>query len=302
MLWQAIIGDMKILPGKTMAKILVIGCGDIGYPVALRLHQQGHQVTALKRSAPAISTPFPIFIADIRSASSLVSLPSSFDAVIFIVAPDSRQAEEYQTLYDVGLSNLLAHFAAAEQPPSWLMVSSTSVYEQNRGEWVDETSMAEPVSATSRWLVAAEKRLWAASNRNCVVRFSGIYGPGRDWLVRRAEQGESVQQQPPSYTNRIHAEDCVAVLLFLLEKQLAGLALEPCYLASDDEPAPLWDVMSWLSEQFAYPHPSPLSVAPDAPQNKRCRNTRLKALGYRFLYPSYRDGYATVRPLPGADG
>ncbi|MEI8574565.1 SDR family oxidoreductase [Methylomonas sp. LW13] len=285
-----------------MAKILVIGCGDIGYPVALRLHQQGHQVTGLKRSAPAASTPFPIFIADIRLASSLVTLPSSFDAVIFIVAPDSRQAEEYQALYDVGLRNLLAHFAAAETSPFWLMVSSTSVYEQNRGEWVDETSVTEPASATSRRLAAAEKRLWIASDRSCVVRFSGIYGPGRDWLLRRVERGEGIQQQPPSYTNRIHSEDCVAVLLFLLEKQLAGVALEPCYLATDDEPAPLWEVMSWLAEQFACPQPPPLLLAPDAPQNKRCRNTRLKALGYRFLYPSYRDGYATVRPLPGADG
>lgn len=285
-----------------MANILVIGCGDIGYQVALRLHQQGHQVTGLKRSAPAISTPFPIFIADIRLASSLVSLPRGFDAVIFIVAPDSRQAEEYQALYDVGLSHLLAHFAAAEASPSWLMVSSTSVYEQNCGEWVDETSITEPASATSRWLAAAEKRLWITSERNCVVRFSGIYGPGRDWLLRRAAQGESIQRQPPSYTNRIHSEDCVAVLLFLLEKQLAGVALEPCYLATDDDPAPLWEVMNWLSQQFACSPPSPLLVAPDAPQNKRCRNTRLKALGYRFLYPSYQDGYAAVRPLPGADG
>ncbi|MBD9361929.1 SDR family oxidoreductase [Methylomonas fluvii] len=285
-----------------MAKILVIGCGDIGYPVALRLHQLGHQVTGLKRSAPANSTPFPIFIADIRLASSLVALPSSFDAVIFIVAPDSRQAEEYQALYDVGLRNLLAHFAAAETSPCWLMVSSTSVYEQNSGEWVDETSVTEPASATSRWLAAAETRLWIASDRSCVVRFSGIYGPGRDWLLRRAERGESIQQQPPSYTNRIHSEDCVAVLLFLLEKQLAGVALEPCYLATDDEPAPLWEVMNWLSQQFACPPPSPLLVAPDSPQNKRCQNARLKALGYRFLYPSYRDGYATVRPLPTADG
>ncbi|CAD6877795.1 Nucleoside-diphosphate-sugar epimerases [Methylomonas albis] len=297
-----IIRDIKNSSYKTLANILVIGCGDIGYQVALRLHQQGYKVTGLKRCALPISTPFPIFIADIRSASSLASLPSNFDAVIFIVAPDSREGEAYQELYDVGLSNLLAHVASAEKSPIWLMVSSTSVYEQSRGEWVDETSVTEPISATSRWLVAAEKRLWAAGDDNCVVRFSGIYGPGRDWLLRRAATGESVQQQPPSYTNRIHSGDCVAVLLFLLEKQLAGLALEPCYLATDDDPASLWEVMNWLSEQFAYPHPSILPVAPDAPQNKRCSNARLKALGYRFLYASYRDGYETMRPPSAGDG
>ncbi|WP_446812182.1 NAD-dependent epimerase/dehydratase family protein [Methylomonas sp. 2BW1-5-20] len=265
----------------------------------MRLHQQGHQVTGLKRNPQNMPAPFPIYFADLRNAESLVSLPVDFDTAIFIVAPDSRQADEYQALYEVGLSNLLAHFAKFCKAPTWLMVSSTSVYAQTHGEWVDETSRAEPEIATARCLVVAEHRLQEASVRNCVVRFSGIYGPGRDWLLRRAARGESIQQYPPSYTNRIHRDDCVAVLLFLLEKQLAGLPLASCYLATDDEPAPLWDVMSWLAEYYAYPQPSALSVSTNGSQNKRCSNARLKTLGYRFLYPSYRDGYRTVLSVEG---
>lgn len=274
-----------------MANILVIGCGDIGFRVALALHRQGHRVTGLKRAPPSTPAPFSLIAADIRQAATLSSLATDFDLVLFIVSAGSRQADEYQALYQVGLNNVLAHFASAGRSPRWFMVSSTSVYGQFRGEWVDETSPTEPKTATAQALVAAELRLWQVDHNHCVVRFSGIYGQGRDWLLRRVASGESIQRQPPSYTNRIHQDDCVAVLLFLIEKQLAGERLQPCYLASDDDPAPLWDVMNWIAEHYDYPRPTALSVPVDANQNKRCRNDRLHTLGYRFLFPSYRDGY-----------
>lgn len=279
-----------------MANILIVGCGDIGYPTALNLHQQGHRVVGLRRHPPAGAAPFPMVAADIRDAASLYSVPVDFDAVLFIVAPDQRQPEQYQAVYDNGLGNLLAHFAAGGKKPSWLMVSSTSVYGQNDGEWVDEDSPATGDSPTSRWLAAAEQRLWAAGDsRHCVVRFAGIYGPGRDWLIRRVASGEPIQQQPPNYTNRTHRDDCVAVLLFLINKQLAGESLQSCYLACDDDPAPLSEVMFWIAKQYGYPVPPVLAIHGDAGQNKRCRNARLKALGFVLKYPSYRDGYRTVR-------
>lgn len=279
-----------------MANILVVGCGDIGYRVALALHSSGHRVVGLKRQPLVDPAPFPIVTADIRQASSLKKIVPEFDLILFIVSPGSRQVEAYQALYQSGLNNLLVHFAAAK--PRWLMVSSSSVYGQNRGEWVDESSPTQPLSPTAQWLVAAEKRLWAADDAHCVVRFSGIYGPGRNWLLRRAAQGEAIQQTPPSYTNRIHGDDCVGVLLFLLQKQLVGEPLLPCYLASDNDPAPIWRVMNWIARQYGYPAPAALNLTAEASQNKRCGNARLTALGYEFLFPTYRDGY--IGPMSDA--
>lgn len=274
-----------------MAKILVVGCGDIGYRVALTLYQAGHQVTGLKRHALTEPAPFPMLLADIRQPSTLTVLNAEFDLVLFIVSPAGRQAEDYQALYFSGLNNLLNHFASKGQSPKWLLVSSSSVYGQNQGEWVDEDSETRPAAATSQCLVAAEQALWSADDRHCVVRFSGIYGPGRDWLLRRAARGEPIQQQPPSFTNRIHRDDCVAVLDFLIHKQLAGDALHNCYLASDNNPVPLWDVMNWIAEQYAFPAPEALVMSSDAAQNKRCSNARLTALGYQFSYSGYQNGY-----------
>jgi len=274
-----------------MAAILLVGYGDIGKQLAMALHVQGHSVTAIKRQPLAEAAPFPVLAIDIRQSANLKSVSTDFDLVLFIVSAGSRQANDYLALYQTGLHNLLQHFSSSICRPKWLMVSSSSVYGQNNGEWVDETSATQPLAASSQYLVAAEKSLWDAMPESCVVRFSGIYGPGRNWLLRRVASGEAIQQHPPYYTNRIHSDDCVAVLLFLIEKCLAGEALASCYLASDNDPAPLWDVMHWIADQYNYPPPKALILPADAAQNKRCSNARLTALGYRFLFTGYREGY-----------
>jgi len=106
-----------------------------------------------------------------------------------------------------------------------------------------------------------------------------------------AGQAPVIQQIPPYYTNRIHQLDCVGVLAFLLELRLAGVALEQCYLASDDDPAPLWEVISWLAERMSCPPPIIKSLENKSLMNKRCNNQRLTNLGYQFHYPCFKDGY-----------
>jgi nucleoside-diphosphate-sugar epimerase len=286
-----------------MAKVLIVGCGAIGSELASVLSAQGHDVTGLKREPPLSAAGLANYIAaDISSQTSLSGLDGDFTEAFFIVSPDGRTERNYRAVYEIGLDNLLAKLPDAR----WIMVSSTSVYGQtvasvpdrlrhfrhpwqSQGEWVNEDSVAEPNTVTSRLIRQAELRLMALNPKNIVVRFSGIYGPGREYLLRQAMQTPAIQQTPPYFTNRIHQRDCVGVLAFLLEQRLAGKALEQCYLASDDDPAPMWDVMTWLAEQLHCPPPTAETV--DAGMNKRCSNARLKALGYRFQYPGYKDGY-----------
>jgi len=269
-----------------MAKILIAGCGKIGSALANVLAAKGHQVTGLKRKPP-LSDSINYVAADISSPAGLADLDTDFNQAFFIVSPDGRSEQSYRAVYETGLNNLLAKFPNAH----WLMVSSTGVYAQSHGEWVDEDSAAEPDNITSRLIRQAEQRLIDANPANVFVRFSGIYGPGREYLLRQAMQTPAIQQTPPYFTNRIHQQDCVGVLAFLLEQHLAGKTLAQCYLASDDDPAPMWDVVSWLAEHLHCPPPTVKAVDADAGMNKRCRNARLKALGYRFRYPSYKDGY-----------
>jgi len=274
-----------------MANVLIIGCGDIGSALGNILAEQGHQVTGLKRHPPAQPGNIRYSAADITVASELETLSTDFEIVFFIVSADGRNEQSYRDIYDTGLNNVISLFAKNNNNPRWLFVSSTSVYGQDNGEWIDETSIAQPTSSTSQWIRKAEQTLHDLSPKNIIVRFSGIYGPGREYLLRTAQQAPMIQQSPPYYTNRIHQDDCVGVLAFLLEQHLAGVALESCYLASDDDPAPMWEIISWLAAAMNRPSPQVKQVPDNAPMNKRCNNQRLKALGYQFHYPSFREGY-----------
>ena len=275
-----------------MAKILIIGCGSIGTQLAHVLSANGHRVTGLKRNSPKTAAdPINYFTADMTAPADLNDLATDFDTVYFIVSPDGRNEQSYRDIYESGLNHLLKHFSRAGSNPQWIFVSSTSVYGQSQGEWVDEDSIAQPANVTSQLIRQAEQKLLALNADNIIVRFSGIYGPGRESLLRMARQTLAIQQHPPYFTNRIHQQDCVGVLAFLLERRLAGVALEQCYLASDDDPAPMWEVVSWLAEHLSCQPPTVKSIDPDSVMNKRCNNQRLKALGYQFHYPGFKDGY-----------
>lgn len=277
-----------------MANILIVGCGSIGLQLAEELIAQNHRVTGLKRTPPLVLDNIDYFAADIASEDQLKELPTDFDVVYFIVSPDGRNPDSYQAVYEQGLNNLLGRFKAANTNPQWIFVSSTSVYGQTQGEWVDEDSVAEPQNITSQYIRQAERQLTALNSKNIVVRFSGIYGPGREYLLRMARQGSEVQQEPPYYTNRIHQTDCVGVLAYLLEKSLAGMVLEQCYLVSDNDPAPMYEVISWLAEQMHCDPPTVKANDSMAQLNKRCNNQRLKYLGYEFIHIDYKSGYGEL--------
>ncbi len=274
-----------------MANILIIGCGAIGTELARILSRLGHTVTGVKRNPPSSNDECIQYVhADITSATDLEKLTTNFDQLFFIVSADGRTEQSYRDVYDIGLTNVLIKFAKCP----CIFVSSTSVYGQSQGEWVDENSTAQPDNSNSQLIRHAEQQVIALNAQNIVVRFSGIYGRGREYLLTKAKQNPAIQQTPTYFTNHIHQEDCVRVLAFLLEKKLAGITLAHYYLASDDDPAPLYEVITWLAQQLNCPAPTIKSVANNDTMNKRCHNQRLKALGYVFLYPSYKDGYAEL--------
>lgn len=271
-----------------MADLLLVGCGDLGAGLAARLVASGHRVTALKRTPPAAPLAGVTYrLADLTQPHTLADLGGPFAQVFVILAPGARDAAAYQAVYGAGIDQLRARLAG--RVGHWLFVSSTSVYGQNAGEWVDEDSTTAPTSATAKWLLTAERCLAESGAPATTVRFSGIYGPGRERLLRQVLAGAPVQYDPPSYTNRIHRDDCLGALEWLHRRQLAGMELAPIYVASDDEPAPAGEVARGLAAELGVP--APPAAAAGGPQNKRCHNDRLRRTGYRFAYPSWREGY-----------
>lgn len=142
-------------------------------------------------------------------------------------------------------------------------------------------------------MLEAEQVALNSSIPASVLRLTGIYGPGREWLLTQVRRGYRVAVEPPLYGNRIHADDAAGLLAFLLEKDRQGVKLEDFYIGVDDAPAPLAEVVGWLREYL-----NVTEWAEDASVrrtgSKRCSNARVKALGWVPTYPTYREGYAAI--------
>lgn len=276
-----------------MATTLIAGCGDLGTAVGLQLARQGHQVYGLRRRSVPLPPPLRGLQADLTRPASLTGLPPAVDLLYYIATPDRYDDAAYRAAYVDGLRNLLAALQRAGQAPRRLvLVSSTSVYGQTGGEWADEDSPTQPRGFSGRRLLEAEQLARASGIPAVIVRFGGIYGPGRERLLRKVRAGAPSIAQPPLYTNRIHRDDCVRVLLHVAQERIPP----GVYLAVDDAPCSQCELMEWLAGRLGLPAPTRIPSAPNGARagNKRCRNAKLKATGFRFLYPSYREGYAAL--------
>jgi nucleoside-diphosphate-sugar epimerase len=277
-----------------MAKVLIAGCGDVGTSLGKALTERGDYVVGLRRNLPIEKSGINFIAVDLTNLSTLKNLDTDFDQVFFMAAPKEHDLHAYKQIYEVGLENLICKFSESNRNPHWILISSTSAYGQVDGEWIDEASITEPRRFNGQLQLLSEQRILSENKNNLVVRFSGIYGPGRNRLLRIAQKGGPVQYKPPYYTNRIHKDDCVGVLKFLFEKRLDRKKLHSHYLASDDQPAPMWEVVTWIANELKYKQPAIKPEETDTTQNKRCCNKRLKELGYHFKYPTYRDGYQKI--------
>lgn len=271
-----------------MARVLIAGFGDVGKRLARLLKAEGSDFIALSRSQPEDEFQSNWQAADLLDSSTLDVLTKEFDVVVYLPTPGERTEQAYRNVFLTGLKNLHRQIDGSCH---WLQVTSTAVYGQNQGEWVDECSATEPRSFSGQVLREAE--LWLqenALNRASSIRLAGIYGPGRGRLLRSVLAGKSVREEPSYYTNRMHSEDCARLLHHLIKQKRGGEELHPSYIGVDDEPVSEFEVQQWIAEQMKC-EPLPVENAPEKGQNKRCRNQLIKASGFKCKYPSYREGY-----------
>ena len=256
--------------------LVVIGAGDLGLRVAALRAAQGDTVWALRRRNLPMPAGIHALNGDMHQAEILCQLPVKADVLLFCPTPDARTEHEYRRTYVDALRKAMETL----QPKRILFVSSTAVYAQNEGQWVDEDSPAESDAFNGRVLREAE-RLCLSQSGNAALRLSGITGPGRNMLVNKALLGEGLHN---TWTNRIHIDDAAAAISHLMDRD----SLEAIYNISDDEPALQIAVANWISAKHRLPAiPAPLSDA----TGKKVSNARLKTTGWLPEFPSYRESY-----------
>ncbi|WP_271409809.1 NAD-dependent epimerase/dehydratase family protein [Pseudomonas sp. Q1-7] len=277
------------------ASLLIAGCGDVGSRLAQRMLQAGWTVHGLRRTVAALPAGVLPVAGDLEQAGCPLQWPEGpLDYLVYCAAATQHDAAGYRAAYVDGLRHVLAWLAAHGQKPRRLLfVSSSGVYGQRDGEWIDETAPAVAESYSGQLMREAERLALGSGLPATCVRLTGIYGPGREWLLKQVRMGYRVVSEPPLYANRIHVDDCAGLLAHLLRADAGGVALDDCYIGVDDDPAALHEVVAWLRERMGVTGWSEESAVRRS-GSKRCSNARARALGWAPRYPSYREGYAAI--------
>lgn len=274
---------------RTPQRILIVGCGRIGTRLGLQLTAAGHTVFGLRRQPYSLPQAIIPCAADLDNDTDLGErLPAALDQVYVILTPSQYDDDGYRRRYVDGLTNLRGALESSGNAGVRLIfVSSTGVYGENAGAWVDEDTPPQPTRFSGKRLLEAEAIAARHPGEHVIIRFAGIYGPGRESLLRRIEAGSTCQADPPRYTNRIHEDDCVGVLA-----HLGGMDRpSTLYLGVDDRPCSQCEIMDWLAAAIGAEPPE--RTAGDA-GGRRCSNQRLRESGYALVYPDYRRGYPSL--------
>lgn len=273
------------------SKILIIGCGYIGLPLALRLKEAGREITPWVHSAASAESlaghDFKRVIAgSVADLRLWENLGEDYDLVIHCASSGRGGAEAYQEVFLKGVAMMNANQPDARR----LFVSSTSVYGETGGEIVTEETPPRPATMTGKILSMTE--LGAGQTGAIIVRSSGIYGPGRGVLLEKFRRDEAaIEGDGTRWLNQIHQRDLVAALLHLIEAGQPG----QIYNATDDTPVTYNDYFAWCAEFLHKPMPPHGPINPNRKRgltNKRVSNAKLRATGWMPLYPSFREGLA----------
>jgi nucleoside-diphosphate-sugar epimerase len=274
-------------------RTLIIGCGYVGRPLAEALRARGDAVAGWVRSEESAVELAAHGLTRVI-VGSVANEPcwqqaGVFDAVVHCASSGGGGATAYREVYLEGARQMNRHQPQARR----IFVSSTSVYGQTGGEWVDESSPTDPAAETSRVLVETEREALAAGA--IIVRAAGIYGPGRAALFEKFRRGDAVMEgEGTRWINQIHQLDLVAAIAHLLDAGTPG----EIYNAADDEPVMLRDFYAWCSETLRMPLPANGPVNPNRKRgatNKRVSNRKLRATGWTPRFSTFREGLEHIK-------
>jgi nucleoside-diphosphate-sugar epimerase len=275
-----------------MANVLLVGCGDLGSALAVQLHHAGHQVVGVRKSAQQLPLGMLTLQIDVTNPDAKLALAQlNPEVLIYCVAATAQTDENYYQHYVLGLQHVLQSQLDNPQLKHVMFVSSTRVYGQHEDGLVDEETLAVATDFGGSRLLEAEQLLGDFPCQSTVLRLSGIYGPGRLYLVNMAKE---VARWPKDnhWSNRIHRDDAAHFIAYLLTKKLSGQAIASLYIVTDSMPTAQYEVLVWLADRMQLDLPQ--VNCPPVTHGKRLSNKRLLNSGYQLKYPDYQTGYAEL--------
>ncbi len=270
-----------------MPRLLIAGFGYVGQAAAKVFRAAGWDIEGWTFSAESAQkfadVAFPIRALDIGNIDQVRDATGRFDWIIHCASSRGGDVEQYRRVYLDGARNLVRCFSEARL----LFTSSTSVYAQTDGAWVDESSPAQPTRETGKILKETEDLVLGAGG--IVARVAGIYGPGRSFLLRKFLIGEAViDRERDRFLNQVHRDDIATAMFLLVQSGSSGI-----FNVVDDQPILISECYSWLAQELHRALPPQGTTAihrKRGDSNKRVSNKKLRALGWSPCYPTFADG------------
>ncbi len=279
---------------------LIFGCGYLGKRVANAWRDAGDEVFAVtrseERSAAWEAEGLKPILADVTDPATLADLPTA-DTMLFAVGYDRNAGPSIFDVYEQGFQNTLDALPA--DTGRVVYVSTTGVYGDAAGEWVDEQTPPDPRRDGGRASLAAERALADHPNvaSSVVLRLAGIYGPGRVPFLERLKTGQPINAPSAGWLNLIHVEDAARIVQTVADaEQTAGV-----YCVSDGNPVVRGEYYAEAARLLGVAPPEFAQPAADSPAaaragaSKRVSNRRLREdHAVRFAYPTHREGLAAI--------
>ncbi len=277
------------------AKVLIVGCGDLGTQVAINLQSLAYEVIGVRLSDKLLPANIETIQADVTQPLTLIKLTQiQPDYLIYCVAATVKTMadvdQNYHLHYVEGLHNILATQQINRNLKHVFFVSSTRVYGQKTEDILDDSVTAVPADDGGKRLLEAENLLNSIHCPATTLRLSGIYGPGRTRMLKLAQHPELWPVQD-SWSNRIHRDDAAAFIVYLINQRQQQKSIADCYIVTDNQPTTQYETLKWIAAKSKVPV---TVTTPAISGGKRLSNKRMLQSGFILRYPNYQEGYAAL--------
>lgn len=271
-------------------KLLIVGCGKLGLKIGNVLSKK-FEITGIKRKKPIKESLFQILEVDIFSKDFTKKIKSiNPNYIIYSVAADNQTEELYQNAYVNGLRLSINASLVCSNIKHFFFISSTRVYGQKSEDFLSELTEPLPNDFGGRALLEGENLVKNMLLPSTTLRLSGIYGVDRAHMVALAKRPEDWPVNN-RWTNRIHEDDIVHFIIFLLDK-IKETPLEPLYLLTDNSPTPIYDVLNLIRVELNLPPNK--KIGNGKPVGKKLKSKIIPGLNFHFKYSDYLIGYKSI--------
>ncbi|MBI1904570.1 MAG: SDR family oxidoreductase [Planctomycetia bacterium] len=282
---------------------LIFGCGYLGERVARLWLDPGKNVRAVTRSpqraAVFAQNGLELLVADIADKDTLASLRAlpAPETVLFAVGFDRSPGQAVRDVCVEGLRNVLDALPA--ETGKVIYISTTGVFGDAGGEWVNEDFPCRPTRETSGAMLDAERLLQqhALGPRAIILRLAGIYGPGRVPNAEALRSGDPIAVNPEGFLNLVHVDDAARAVLAVADR-----AVPPrMYVVADGNPVRRSEFYAEAARLLDAPPPRFAAPDPGTAKGRRSEDSRrvssarlTSELDFTFRYPSYREGLRAI--------